>query len=1312
MADDYTIDRISIEIEADSKSASSEINKLANAVSRLETVSASISNLKTLDESIAGLSDKLGGLDLSGLAALKGLKLDAKSADGLKTVLEAMGTFDAGSVASAIETLRGLGDVKVSKTIATNLRGAIEAVRDIPDDLTGLREFSRAIKNLDGVKFSSTVVRNLENLPAALKGFEGVEVEDITGKIRALTNALSPMLLRIQSAGPAMSSLNSVLRQTSGQFGRARTSVDSATSSLSRQGGQLSRTRGLWQAIGTTLGGVRTKALAMIGTFAALRSGFMRLIEPTNQYVEDMNLFAASMGDATEEATEFAQKCQDLMGIDMGQFARNQGVFQTLITGMGETADRAAFMSRNLTQLGYDIASFYNINTNDAMLKIQSGIAGELEPLRRLGWDLSDARMNLELTKLGIEASTKEMTQAEKVALRYYLIMSQVTTTHGDMARTIASPANQLRVLQAQVTLTARAIGNLLIPALNMILPVCLAVVKAVRLLAEAIAEFFGIDAVFEVDYSSLDTSGISTGMDDVADSADKAKEKVKELKNTVMGFDELNKLQANESGNGGGSGGDGLGAGLTDLLPLEGYDFFEGLTDDISKRTDEMAARIAQAFRDILPIVSGIGAGILAWKMGPAIAKGIKDLKSLSLLKLPFIGQLGSLGKVAGTLGGIAVAVALCTAHFVNLTENSENFRRGVKAIADLLSAIPGALGDLGAWFADAMSQIGGAIMGVLSDIGIDPNLTAALMDFGDIIWGIGSAVNEVFDLQWSDAMMVAGAGIALLIPGVGEVVAAILLIGEGISLVTRAIGWAVSPCVEQMDALADVSEETAQRFGTSLDSMYEAERKLGEVDLADEVVSQEDVAEVTGYIDDICNTILDNLDSSRNDKLANLSALQGMEGVDSAILDEMRANIEGHYGDIEKGTREAQSRITAIYQSAANENRDLTREECDEIAALQEQLKNDLIETSGATQEEIARIKGAMYANDEAAALEAAQNVLQTAKQSKEDQIAEAIATCDALVAEAERQYEAGEISKDAYSEIVSAAQTAKDEQIAAAEETYEGVCRETEEGLGELSSKMDYGNAQIKSEWDVFCDNVGSTFDQIGSDLNAWAQDTGRWWQGLYDDLTATVTRWSDDLARDWDGLCADASRVGASIGAFLSDPVGSMKAAWAGICSWFDVNIATPLANAFWSIPNGVKGALNTVIGAINSLKISIPEPVASVIGFSGIGFNIPYLARGGQVDTGQLFVARESGPELVGTMGGKSTVANNAQIVEGIEAGVFSAVVQAMAVTGGGQSSDDGTVEIPVYMDSTEITRVVVKKADIMARRGEFRPVFV
>ena len=172
------------------------------------------------------------------------------------------------------------------------------------------------------------------------------------------------------------------------------------------------------------------------------------------------------------------------MGIDPSEWMRNQGVFNTLLTGFGVAADKSALMSKNLTQLGYDLSSFFNISFAESMQKLQSGISGELEPLRRLGYDLSQAKLEAIALSLGIDRSVSSMTQAEKAQLRYYAILTQVTTAQGDMARTLSAPANQLRILQAEATQAARALGNIFIPALNAVLPYAIAFLKVIRIVS------------------------------------------------------------------------------------------------------------------------------------------------------------------------------------------------------------------------------------------------------------------------------------------------------------------------------------------------------------------------------------------------------------------------------------------------------------------------------------------------------------------------------------------------------------------------------------------------------------------------------------------------------------------------------------------------------------------------------------------------------------------------------------------------------------------------------------------------------------
>jgi len=572
-----TIDRLAIEVSGDASQASSGLMALVDSLGKLE------SKLTTAHPKLANLSSQL------------------------KEVKSVVGSMDTSRLTS-------LGSFKFSASAAKNIQTFSAALSSIPAEAgTKLAQIASGLSVLSG--FDGKSLSNLKSLPSVLKEFSGLDMGKLASQMRELNSALGPLSGNVKTLSEAYSQMPKSMRSAA----VAARSVQSANKNLAAANNEViasnKQLESSYTGVKGALSGVHGAVLKLSVAWYALKRTLGAAVNEANTYIENMNLFDASMGQYADSARAYAKEVQDAMGIDMAEWARNQGIFMTLATGMGVTADKAQVMSQQLTQLGYDISSFYNIPVADAMTKIQSGVAGELEPLRRIGWDLSNARMQAEAAKLGIDANVQSMTQAEKVALRYHLIMTQVTQTHGDMARTIMSPANQLRILQAQITLTSRAIGNLLIPMLNMILPYAIAAAKAVRLLAQSIASLLGIDATFEVDYSGLDTSGIAIGgeeVDDLADSLDdagtaaaKATKKVQEYKNTVMGFDELNKLNdvpdpTDYSGVGGGAGKGGAGAGGVGGLdiPLETYDFMKDLKSKLGEMTDEIANKMVRALR------------------------------------------------------------------------------------------------------------------------------------------------------------------------------------------------------------------------------------------------------------------------------------------------------------------------------------------------------------------------------------------------------------------------------------------------------------------------------------------------------------------------------------------------------------------------------------------------------------------------------------------------------------------------------------------------------------------------------------------
>ena len=494
--------------------------------------------------------------------------------------------------------------------------------------------------------------------------------------------------------------------------------------------------------------GASIKKMLKSAAFIKTMSYLGKSIKKSMEYTESLNLFTVAMGDYAKEAQKYAETVSEVMGIDPAEWLKAQGTFNILATGFGVAADKAAVMSKNLTQLGYDLSSFYNINVQDAMLKLQSGLAGELEPLRRLGYDLSVARLQQEAYALGIEKSITSMTQAEKSMLRYHAIMTQVTEVQGDMARTLESPANQTRILKAQIDQLTRSIGNTLIPLVNALLPYMIALAQVAREAADAVAAFFGYELP-TVDFTSVSkpVGDISTGLED-------ATKKAKELKRSLMGFDEINKLSDTSSGSTDTSS---SGAGFDMELPE--YNFLgEQLKADLDA--------VKQKLQDLMPLIAGVAAAFATWKL----SSFLKDVGIAT-------GRLEALKYAAAitvTVAGIAIEWKGIISAFRNGL-NKSNF--GEIAAGAVLTAIGGAL--LGKMIPFVGAQLGAAGGAIVAGIPM-------------IITGIYDAL--VNGLNWLNATLIplgttlTGAGIGAIIGALGGPIGAGMgaLIGLAVGALT----------------------------------------------------------------------------------------------------------------------------------------------------------------------------------------------------------------------------------------------------------------------------------------------------------------------------------------------------------------------------------------------------------------------------------------------------------------------------------------------------------------------------------------------
>lgn len=743
MADNVEIQGLEFQIVNDSTQAVTGLQNLINTLNRLKTATnGGATGLSKTAQGIRELSNSLKGLN-SGDASQKITRLT-----------------------NALTALSQVGNVKISSSIANQLTAINTALAGLKwtdgDKLTSLANGLRPLSEL-GKANMTTFINQLSKLPKVIEDLEAADIDKFTQQMTALAAAMKPFADEMQKVSNGFSAFPSKIQKLITSTEKYNASARKATSTT-----------------GKFTSGLKALNVAAVAiTFRKIGHFIAQAVTESNKYQEDLNLFTVALGQYAAEAQNYAEKVSDVMGIDPAQWLRNQGVFNTLLTGFGDTAERAQLMSQNLTQLGYDISSFFNISIEDAMQKLQSGISGELEPLRRLGYDLSQARLEQTALNLGIKESVANMTQAEKAELRYYAIMTQVTTAQGDMARTLEAPANQLRILQAQLTQAARAIGNIFIPALNAILPYAIAVVQVIREIANALANLAGFKLT-EVDYSGVNSAAVGAGS--LADNLDDAAGAAKKLKQYTAGFDELNVFAPNTgSGSGAGAGGAG---GFDFDLPT--YDF---LGDAVQTRIGEIKKMIEDTLAEITTIVSGfmlaVGAILVVTGVNIPLGVGLMAAGAVGLAATVGLNwtamssELAStLALITGVVGGFLLALGAIMAF------SGANLPLGIALMAlggaSLVSAAVINWHNSDRHLTDALTTLTGVLAGaslavgaMLAFTGVATGLGIALMAVGAVTFVSAAALN------WNsipDALASPLSRVGLLVSGATLALGAIL--------------------------------------------------------------------------------------------------------------------------------------------------------------------------------------------------------------------------------------------------------------------------------------------------------------------------------------------------------------------------------------------------------------------------------------------------------------------------------------------------------------------------------------------------------
>ena len=754
-----TIDELQIEIESDSADASQALeklqqtlerllspvqalttgnglNKLTKQLEKLAEAGRAISSLSGLDK-ITQAATALKSLDtLTGAPKVNSYVNAINKLSQVSRAVQAIAAFpdvsaQLSSLTNALNSLRSIQDIRLTPLVnsLSRLPAVVQAINSMPAvDTSRIRSLNRAISALKtgNAQKIGQLANAVNKLPTAAQRINQIDFTQFSNSIRQLTTTLEPLMQRAEQAAQGLTALAQVMQAASRQ----------------------SNNSGGFGGLGRTLGSLSTRSLISWASLMKLKKVLGECFNVSAQYVENLNLFNVTMGKSASSAFEFAEAVNAALGVDTSDWIRYQGFFQSVGKGFGVVSDKADLMSKNLTQLAYDISSFYNISTEEAYNKVQSGFAGELEPLRRLGFALDEATLKQLAYSKGITQSYESMTQAQKAQLRYVAMIEQAQNigVTGDMSRTIDTASNGVRVLEARIQQFTRALGNMLMPVLSALLPYFTAFVQVLTEAANGIANFLG----FEL--PKIDLSGVSNGYDDIAGAADSATAATEKFKGSLAGVDQLNIIGSHTDKSGSGTG------YSTDLdIELPTYDFLNG----VESKTKEIAENIRKWFKEALPWIEAVGTAIATAFVGTKVVTFITNLRRVGSVLKTLTSQIGEKGasKLFGALGGLAAGATSGVLLYNPL-------KRLVKGTGDLtnnwlqLAAGIGIAGGAIAAFIALGNPVGAVITLVGSLTGAMIGCTTAVRELTDETYksvfysNVGTSIQDIADKYsaWAD--------------------------------------------------------------------------------------------------------------------------------------------------------------------------------------------------------------------------------------------------------------------------------------------------------------------------------------------------------------------------------------------------------------------------------------------------------------------------------------------------------------------------------------------------------------------------------
>lgn len=1245
------VDSLSIQISAEAKNAEASLNKL---VSKLDTLSASLgrinsSNFSSFSANIRNLS--------SAMQSMQNIKMPDYTR--LAKGIEKLGSINSAQITSAGQAIRQLASsLQVLDTV------------NVSDNAMQLAELARGISQL-GYKSSTQAIENIPRLATAMQGLMNTlsQVPRVSQNLIDMTNALARLARTGASSGRAADSL-----------GRSLNIFSASANSATRSSFSLA----------AAIGKLYANFWLLLRVFRVLGKS----ITSASDLTEVQNVVDVTFGDMSKKVDEFANNSIEKFGMSELAVKKTASTFQAMGTAMGisnktiegankylnkqtngyvDLSNSMADVSLNLTKLSADMASFYNVNQEDVAEDLQSIFTGTTKPLRQYGVDLTEVNLKQWAMTQGLNSNIDSMTQAEKTMLRYQYVLAHTGAAQGDFARTIGTWANQIRILKENFKVLGSVVGQVLInvlkpfvKALNVII---MQITEFARIISNALGKIFGWTYEESGGGFASDFEIAEDAAGGIADSTGKAAKNVEKIQKGLRSFDELKviNLPTEDSGSGSGSGGGGASGGASgggQWVEKESIiDEYESEIDTLYK----LGAKIGQTLSDAMDSIDWEGIYQGARNFGSGLAQFLNGLISPELF--------ASTGRtIAGALN-TALYVLNSFGHEFDWKDFGLSIAEGINSFFQTFD------------FKNAADTINVWFKGVFTTVATMFKNT----DFELIGQKIGEFLCELDFVGMLDAMADA--------------------IWEGIKAAFKLLEGLIEEAPLETALIAAFALFKFTNLGTLVSTKVATAiaSKLG----------------LTGTFSSVGSVFATALGTALTTALTSVGGIGGLLTMDMGLI--LGAGTAAEIGLL-VGSTIILAIMAAIGGFSLGQwlNELITGEEIDMSWSEQfEEVKNSF--SDGSWKDALKLWRDDIAENFAQMTLDAESSIndLKAKAKSKYEEIRKIVIEKVSLaVANTKAKWE--EMKNDVktkISDIKTNLETKWDEIKTKISEKLLSIKNDVSTKWTEIKTNVSTTVTNLKSSLETLWNNIKSKVTEISNNIKSSLTTI---WENIKTTVTAKITNTKNSAINAWNTIKSTITTIVTTLKTTVSEKfeaiknkitttlnkakeiVNSFKTAinnaitaikdfFTNSGKTFTVTLPTDVFNSFKNAVSGVVDKLKEMFG-YDGKKLDVETPTSTTTQTTTT--STTQYATGGFPTVGELFVAREAGPEMVGRIGSRTAVANNDQITTAIANAVYDAVSSAIGNTGG------TNVNVTLQGDADGLFKVIQNKSnDYMRRTG-------